>query len=247
MAISISLRAEGIRRIRRWRTWLLVAAAALAVGVGGAIASRSSMFHARGIEVAGADRLSRSEVATTAGLSRSTNALWLSEDEAERRLTADPWIARADVSISLPWTISVEIVERVPVAVATDGVRGVLVAADGTFLGPASGSDRRLPEIQLPAARPDDGPRPSPRGAAEAIAALSPEVRADVVRVTILGDSTIEIRLRGGVVVRYGSATESERKAATLDDVLAWADAEGERLLSISVAAPGLPAVRIAS
>lgn len=246
MAISISRRAD-TPRVWTWRSRTLVAVAALGVVAGGLAVSRSSLLHARGVEVAGADRLSRIDVVSAAGISGATNVLWLAEDEAERRLTADPWIARADVSRSLPWTIRIEVIERVPVAVAADGLHRVLVAADGTALGPATPSDRRLPVIELPATRADDGPRPSAAGAARAVGALSPEVREAITRVTILGDSSIEIRLRDGILVRYGATSELARKAAALDDVLAWADEEGERLLRVSLAAPGMPAVRVAA
>jgi cell division protein FtsQ len=193
----------------------------------------------------GADRLTRADVVSTAAISRATNVLWLQERTAEGRLLADPWVERADVSVSLPWTIRIEVVERAPVAVVSDGVHRVLVAADGTALGPASAADRRLPVIELPAVRADDGPRPSSAGAARALGALSEDVRGAITRVTILGDASIEIRLREGILIRYGTAVDLARKAAALDEVLAWADEEGERLLRISLVAPGAPAVRV--
>jgi cell division protein FtsQ len=224
----------------------VVVAASLTVVAGAFMASRTSLLHARAVEVTGDDRLSRLDVVTTAGISRATNVLWLQEGEAERRLLGDAWIEHADVSIDLPWTIRVEVRERVPVAIADDGLHLVLIAADGTALGPASGADRRLPVIELPAARADDGPRPTAQGAARAVGALSPDVIDAITRVTILGDATIEIRLREGIVVRYGVADDVARKSAALDEVLAWADAEGERLLRVSLAAPGMPAVRVA-
>jgi cell division protein FtsQ len=246
LAISISHPADLPRGWTR-RARALVLAAFVALVAGGFMSSRTSLLHARAVEVTGDDRRSRLEIVTAAGISRATNVLWFGEAEAERRLLADPWIEHANVSVDLPWTIRVEVRERVPVAIANDGVLRVLIAADGTALGPASPTDRRLPVIDLPAARADDGPRPSAAGAARAVGALSSDVRDAIARITILGDATIEIRLRSGIEVRYGEAVDVVRKAAALDEVLAWAEEEGERLLRVSLAAPGMPAVRVAA
>ncbi len=226
--------------------WVLGSVAALFLLVGGVVLSRSSVFRARSIEVTGTSSLSRAEVLQEAGLTRATNVPWLDEAAVEHRLEDLTWVDRATVQTSLPWTIQVEISERVPVAVANDGVRELLVAGDGTILGDASRSDRRLPRIELPVAGTVEGVPPTATGAARILAAMGPERRSEVTRVAVLMGGTLELRLREGLRVRLGDATEPLRKVQALERVLAWAEAEGERLAVVTVTSPWAPAATFA-
>jgi cell division protein FtsQ len=234
---------------------LVVAAAALAVG--GFFLSRSSFAHARGVEVIGADHLSRAEVVALADVSKATNVVWLDEGAIERRLEADPWVADAEIDVALPATIRIRIAERVSVAVVSDGLERTLVAADGTLLGPAS-RVRDLPRIDLPMAASIDGrawpsavtavphgARPSAEGAAAALGAMSPGLRADVVSVKVLSDGSMTLRLAAGLHVRYGGAAAPAAKAQTLERILAWGRATGERIANVNVVSPRTPAVRL--
>ncbi len=257
MAISTTLLAERIRRpvaVRRPGVVGLLAVAAIA---GGFFLSRSSFAHARGIEVSGTDHLSRSEIVGLAAVSKATNVLWLDDGGIERSLETHPWVADAEVGVALPATIRIEIVERIPVAVVSDGLARTLVAADGTPLGTAS-RIRDLPTIHLPMAAGVDGrawpegataiphgARPTPRGAAAALGAMSPELHADVVSVRILLDGTMSMRLGSGVHVRYGEPTAPAAKAQALERILAWGRSTGEALANVNVASPRTPAVRL--
>jgi cell division septal protein FtsQ len=237
--------AEPPSRRRRIAVSLLVAAGAVGLVVGGVFVSRSSMLHARAIDVRGASHRSHEQVVEAAGVSLATNVLWLDEGVVERRLAADPWIAGADVRVALPWTIEIEVRERAPVAVASDGLREVLVAGDGTSLGTPAVPGRGLPRIQLSPPAALGVSVQSPRPAALAIGAMAPRLRAEVATVTVLVDGTLELRLEGGVAVRYGGAVEVRRKAAVLGRILGWARREGETVAAVNVVAPGHPAVRL--
>lgn len=257
MAISTTLLAERIRRpvvASRPGVVGLVAVAAIA---GGFFLSRSSFAHARGIEVSGTDHLSRSEIVGLAAVSKATNVLWLDDGSIERSLETHPWVADAEVHVGLPATIRIEIVERTPVAVVSDGLGRTLVAADGTPLGAATRIPD-LPTIHLPMtggvdgrAWPDGataiayGARPSPRGAAAALGAMDPELRADVVSVRVLVDGTMTMRLGSGVHVRYGDRAAPAAKARALERILAWGRATGEPVANVNVASPRTPAVRL--
>lgn len=245
MAISISLRAEPVRRRAGLRAGVLGIAAVVALGLGGSQLTRSSLFHARAIEVTGAAHLSRGEVVARAAVSKTTNVWWLDELAAERRLEADPWIADARVSTALPATIRIAIVERAPVAVASERLGDLLVAADGTALGPA-GRTRGLPRIEVLGATTVEGARSSRAAAASILGAMTNGLRASVVFVTMGTDGSVELRLRGGIRVGYGSAAEPAAKAEALDRILSWANATGERIERVSLVAPNAPAVTLA-
>jgi cell division protein FtsQ len=246
LAISIPRRAE--RPARRSGSWRYVVVASIVVAaLAGAVAlSRSSLFRVREVVVVGASHLSRPEVIRAARIARDTNVLWLDERVVERRLEQRAWIASADVRTVYPRRVEITVVERVPVAVIVRGDRRELIAADGTALGPAAGAVG-LPRIAVPSVPGLDGVRLDVRGAATALGAMAPGLRAEVGSVRVGVDGALDLRLRNGVLVRYGRAVEAGRKAAALADVLAWARAEGESLQMVSVVSAELPAVRFAS
>lgn len=228
----------------------LAAAVATVVGVvliiGMIALSRTSLAHARRLEVAGASALSRSDVVGLSGLGRRTNVLWFDERAAEDRLRADPWVADADVSISWPFTIEISVIEREPVAVATDGLRTVLVAGDGTALSGAAYPVKQLPTIELAASGTSEGATQGPVGAARALGAMDPELRSRVKRMRVLFDGTLELWLRSGPHVRFGAPTDIGPKARAIAQALAWASSEGERILTLTVVSPGAPAATLA-
>ncbi len=246
LVISIPPRAEPLRRSGGLAFWVLLSMAVVVLGFGAVLLSRSQVLHARGVEVTGASHLSRAEIVAAAGVSRATNVMWLDEGAAERRLETDPWIADADVHVAFPWTIEIAIIERRPVAVADDGGLQMLVAADGTALGPP-GRTRGLPRIMLPPHVTRDGGGQSPRGAALALGSMDPELRAQVASVTVFVGGSMDLRLRGGIAVHYGPPIEPARKAEVLAAILEWARAQGEGMSEVSVVAPDAPAVRLAA
>lgn len=243
MASSISFRAEPHREVDRLAV-VLVVLAAISLGVAGVAVSRSSVFHARSLEVSGTSHLSRAMVVAQAEVSRETNVVWLDEGAVERRLLSHPWIAAAEVGSAFPSTIRIRVVERSPVAIAVDGARRVLVAGDGTMLGPA-GRERALPTIELPPVGGPEGPRPPVTGAARALGAMDPEILALVRRVDVRLDGTLQIRMQDGLRVEFGLASRSGRKAAALADVLRWAKAEGLAIRVVNVVAPEAPAISL--
>lgn len=246
-------RADRMRRPRTGHPRRLVAAAIVAsIAVGGFAVSRSSWFHVRRIEVSGAGHLSRAEVLEIAGISKTSNAVWLDEASAERRLLSHAWVAEADVEVVLPVTVRVAVVERTPIASASDGSREVLLSGDGSSLavggtaGPRPGAPHGLPLIELLAARSVDGTPPNPVAAARALGAMSPELRDDVKNVTVQLDGTLVLTMRAGPIVWFGGPTQIVAKARAIERMLLWAEAEGERILRLSVVAPGAPAAILA-
>ena len=242
MAILILRPVEWIRSLSGRGRAALVTWGLAALVVGGALLSRTSFFDARRIEVSGSNHLRRAEVVEIAGVSEATNALWLDEGAAERRLEAEPWIADAEVSISFPLSIQIAVTERTPVAVL-DGIGG-LVAGDGTSLGTWDWAGR-LPRIDLGSVTAADGVPRSPVGAARAIGAMSPNLRSNVTRVRVMLDGTLDVHLRGGAIVRFGSPDDANRKVKAIRRVMAWARAEGTPIRTLSVVAPDAPAATL--
>ena len=245
MAISISLRAERVRRLRGRRAWIVAAGVLVAVLAAGVGVSRTPLFAARDIQVRGGAHVPRARLVELAGISGSTNVLWLDEAAVERRLESEPWVARTDVVAEFPSTIRISVTERTAVAVASDGVRGTLMAGDGTPLAVAD-RDPDLPVIRFAASGSVDGPAPDPVGAARALGAMSPALRDRVGRVLVQLDGTLEIRIEDGPIVRYGAPSDPEAKARAIWRMLGWARAQGERILRLTVTTPRAPAAILA-
>jgi cell division protein FtsQ len=240
LGISTSRPTEWFRSLGRRRRIALIAVGSVALVIGGVTASRSSAFDVRGIEVSGNDHLHRPQVVRIAGITDATNALWLDEGEAERRLEAEPWIADADVRVTFPLNVEIAVRERTPVALA-EGAVASLMAADGTALG-SGNAPRGLPVIELGGAGPVEGVRLSPVGAARVLGAMTPILRAQVARVRVLLDGTLELRLRDGPTVSFGTPDDARRKAVTIRRMLVWARAQGTPLRTLSVVAALAPA-----
>jgi cell division protein FtsQ len=245
LAISISLHAERVRRLTGRRAWIVAAVVLvvlLAVGVG---VSRTPLFSARDIQVRGGAHVPGVRIVELAGISGSTNVLWLDEATVERRVESEPWVARADVAAEFPSTIRITVTERTAVAVASDGVRGTLLAGDGTSL-PLADQDPDLPVIRFAASGSVEGPAPGPVGAARALGAMSPALRERVGSVLVRLDGTLEIRIEDGPTVRYGAPSDLESKARAIWRMLGWAQAQGERILRLTVTTPRAPAAVLA-
>jgi cell division protein FtsQ len=245
LAISISAPAERTRRLTGRRAWIVAAGVVLGLAAAGIGVSRWPLFAARDIQVRGGPHVTRAQIVEVAAISRGTSVLWLDEAAAERRLEAEPWIARAEVVTEFPSTVRISVTERTTVAVATDGVRGSLMAGDGTSLEVAD-RDPAMPVIRLAASGSVDGPVPGPVGAARALGAMSPAIRDRVGRVVVQLDGTLEIRIEDGPVVRYGAPSDLEAKARAISRMLAWAEAQGERILRLTVTTPRAPAAILA-
>lgn len=91
----------------------------------------SPRFSIRTVDVHGAVRRTKDDVARTAGIDLGQNLFATNLDVARARLLADPWIERATLRRKLPGTLDLEIVEREAAAVVAVGGELVLVTRDG--------------------------------------------------------------------------------------------------------------------
>jgi hypothetical protein len=74
---------------------------------------------------------------------------------------------------------------------------------------------------------------------------MAPTLRAQVARVRVLLDGSLELRLRGGPTVRFGTPEDAQRKAVTIQRMLAWAGSEGTPLRTLSVVSALAPAATL--
>lgn len=237
------LRVDEARR-RSLRPWAIAGGAVIFVAIAGAGLTSTPLFHAKSIGVEGERHLSERQVVRIAGIDHDTNVFRLDEKAVRRRLERDPWIANAIVSTHLPSTVSITVLERVPVAVALTEDGRQLIAGDGTPLGVAAAGSA-LPEVRLVGEPGQPGPAFDAIAAGAGIAAgMPPAIRLQVELVVIGSDGTITLHLTDGVTVTYGGPDEFEAKAEAIAAILAYAEEQGRALMSIDVTAPAAPTAR---
>ncbi|HEY6568401.1 MAG TPA: FtsQ-type POTRA domain-containing protein [Actinomycetota bacterium] len=228
---------------RSLRRWAIAAGIVLAIAVLAVSLTATPLFHAKTIEVEGAHRLSDRQVRKAAGVDANTNVFSLDEGTVERRLERDPWIADAVVVTSLPSTVRISVSERIPVGLTRTQDGAMLVAGDGSILGPSSGGT--LPEIRMPtpAIGQPVAPVPTPllTTAASAAAEFGPALRPQIAAIIAQPDGTLTLELGDGVTVAFGGPNDLEAKAEALRAIVDYADAEGEDLISIDVRSPAAP------
>jgi hypothetical protein len=79
-------------------------------------------------------------------------------------------------------------------------------------------------------------------GAARVLGAMTPALRVQVARVRVLLDGTLELRLRDGPTISFGTPDDAPRKAVTIRRMLVWARTQGTPLQTLSVVAALAPA-----
>lgn len=222
-------------------SWFLAATFVALVGAAGWWVTHSAIFQARTITVSGNHRLTDGQITGLGGVGKRTNVLWFSPGAVEDRLESSPWIGTAQVSRTLPSTVTITVTELSALAMLDTGAGRYLLAADGTVLGPATGR-ATLPVIHLAGARvrvaePVGGAGESIR----ALAALPRDVRSRVDRVDTEPDGNLALVLAGGIRVVYGDGSEAAAKGEALAAILEWAGRTGVSLASVDVRVPATP------
>jgi cell division protein FtsQ len=227
----------------RWTVSVLIGLAIILAA--GWWVTTTPLFDLRTLTVSGNRHLTDSEVARLAGLSRSTNVMWLRTDALAERIERDPWVLRATVSRTLPGTVAVSIQERSAIAILESGRSLLLVSGDGMILGRArSGISARLPAIVLSGVSAATGTRiPNPPAGLIVARTLPSGIRWKVERIIQVGPDSLTAILRNGARVLYGDASEADAKGRALSSLLTWARDRGVRADYIDLRSPATPAL----
>ncbi|MEA2557633.1 MAG: cell division protein FtsQ [Actinomycetota bacterium] len=217
--------------------WVVAILAMVAVVGGGVAITHTALFSAKTITVRGASHLSQADVLRVAGVQRGTNVFYLDTEAARRRLVANSWVASATVIRSLPSTVEITVEEVRPIAVTASAETPMLLAQDGTVLGPAPAATR-LPVIGTAG-------ESSARDGAGVLGAMAKPFLAHIAAVDVAADGSITLTLRDGVTVTYGDSADVVRKARALRAVLAWARSQPIGVVSIDVSSPAVPTARL--
>lgn len=187
----------------------------------------SSWFAVHHVTVSGEQSMSASEIEAAAKVQFDTPLIDANLDQIRQRVQAVPGVESASVSRSWPQTISITIVERVPVAVvsALGGFRNI--DATGVMFGRMGRRPAGLPLIQLSGSVDNS----ALRGVAQVAASLPSSILRQVTSISVRTMDDIRLNLTGGRRVRWGNAGDSDTKAQVATDLLRL----GKRIIDVSV------------
>ncbi len=229
-------------RRRRLRRTVAIVGVLLLLGVVAAV-ERSSLVGLEEIRVTGVERLDPEDVLVAADLELGTSTLRLGLRAAEARVEELPLVRHAHARRLDPLTVQFEIVERVPVLVATGDGEERAVDRDGVLL--FDGGVPTLPRISLHGPPPAVGEEVSADPAlANAFAGwhgLSGVLRSELVHLLAEGPEALTLELGDGTSVRIGRAERMDEKVRAIGAVRG--DLAGTPVRAIDVRAPSAPVV----
>jgi len=213
--------AERTRARRRlaWRKVLLLAAAVtvLAGTAWAVLVSPLLALEVADVTVTGVGEgttVAHEDVMAVVARREGTPLARLETGELVADLTQITTVRSAQVTRAWPNGLRVDVVPRVPVAVAPgdDGV--VLLDVEGVVVGTAAEPPEELPNVTVPLA--DERAGQTLAAVLSVLAELPADLRAEVATAGAAYPAAITLELADGATVRWGGPEESDLKAAVL-------------------------------
>lgn len=235
------------RRPRRRARLALFVLGAFSLAGGAWLLAQSSLLDLEKIEVRGVRHTRPAEVTEAAAVSTGDPLLLVNRGAVADRVERLPWVGDADVGFSLPGTLVVTVDERAAVAWVRDGADGAgmsaaLLDAEGRVLDRRDAAPERLAELRVEAKVPGPGRYvEGVEGPLRIASGVPPALRARVQAVVPASGGWV-LSVEGVEIVRFGPATDVERKWAALEAVL---ERLGDRpVYLVDVRVPSVPAVK---
>jgi cell division protein FtsQ len=225
------------RHAGRWRVVRRVVAALLVVALvaGSAwVVFFSSYVTAEGVQVTGTRSLGDSRIERAAEVPTGTPLARLDLDAIRNRVESLAAVRRVEVSRSWPHTVRIAVTERTPIAVIDQGNGLKALDSEGVLFGSYRTRPRGLPLVKTD----PDTPNEALVEAGRVVDSLPPRIASRVATVAVASVDEIELRLRSGRTVVWGSAEDSEHKAEVLAVLLKRPSQQ------IDVTVPGRPTTK---
>lgn len=221
------------RRTRLVLVLSLLAATAL-LGTAAWVLLGTTLFGVRVVEVSGTDRVAPATVRAAAAIDPGTPLARLDTAAVAERLGRLPAVRTVQVTRTWPRTVTIQVSERRPAAVQSRGPAYLLIDRAGVAFDTVPRRPRGLPLVSAPV----DAGRPALRAAITVLDQLPPKVRQQVLAVRATSVEDVEVRLRRGRTVLWGSTERAERKATVLTALV------GRKARVYDVSAPDAPTTR---
>lgn len=224
-------------RLRRLAHIGLALLAAAAVGVAGWVVGWSDALAVDEVRVTGVGEPLSTTVLDAAEVPVGTPLIRLDTAGIAARVAEVSEVADVEVSRSWPSAVTVQVTPRTPVATVPDDDQWWRVDASGVLFGASAERPGQLPVLQAG----DSADDAAARAAGVAVIADLPAEVADLVEeVRAHSGADVRLILADDIVVRWGTADDTARKAEVL---LAMMAAQEETAQVFDVSAPEAPAV----
>ena len=198
------------RRLRAALPWAVGAGVVLVVGLLVWMVYGTSLLGVREVRVEGTDVLTPLQVQQAAAVPDRAPLARVDLGAVRDRVQALAPVDRAVVSRGWPVTLVIKVIERAPVAAVPVDRRFQLIDRDGVAYRVVERRPAGLPLARLATPGPGDV---NTRAALTVLAALTPDLRAQLVAITVEAPARIRLALRGGRTVIWGDDTSSGTKA----------------------------------
>ena len=205
------------RRLRAALPWAVGAGVALIAGLLVWMVYGTSVLGVREVRVVGADLLSEDQIRAAAEVPMNRPLARVNLDEVGARIRGLPAVDRVTVRRNWPSALLVEVVERVPVAAVPSAGRFTLIDDEGMPYREVEQTPSGLPLARVANPGPADE---NTRSALVVLAALSDELREQLVAVSVASTVQIRLELREGRTVIWGDDTDSANKSKVVTALL---------------------------
>lgn len=232
---------ENEKRRRRGRWWLVVAIIAALI-VGAWFITRTPLLDIDRIKVEGAVITTVDDIVAASGVRTGEPLLEVDASRSAAQIRELPYIATAKVARSWDGLVTIEVTERLPVALAVgeDGVP-MVVDATGRVLAPHVPEDGISMVLTGVQAGPVGSTVEGATGALELASLLSPGMRARIASIATAPDGSLTLTLVPQGTVVIGPPSDLTAKVEALRTVMAQVDQRD--LSSINVVNPTTPVV----
>ncbi|MDN4615619.1 FtsQ-type POTRA domain-containing protein [Leifsonia sp. F6_8S_P_1B] len=212
------------RSRRRRLAWLAAAGVVALLVLGVAGVAVSPLLALRHIEITGASRLDAADIRAKLGDQLGTPLPMLDQAAISSDLAAFPLIRSYSLESHPPDTLVVRIEERQPVGVIQKGSVFTLVDAAKVPISSSQTRPEGYPLVTAAGGSAETDADSAFAAAAGVLSALPPTVLAQVDTISAKTKDDVSFTLRGsGATVVWGSAEDSDLKAADLTALLAGA------------------------
>lgn len=221
-------------RRQRLRRLTIVVAALLTAVILGWLVWFSPLLAVTSVRVVGADPAQAVAVTSAAAIPIGEPMARIDAGGAQAAVLSLPWVASAEIRRGWPHEVVIAVTPKVVVAMTPDKLA---VASDGaTFPLPSSA----VPSSTVPSSTVPSLPTLTAQGeartaAAQVLGALPDDLRIRVRAASAGTPDSVDLTLRSGATVHWGSADQAVEKIQVLRALLA------HRAQVYDVTAPGLP------
>jgi cell division protein FtsQ len=203
----------------------------------------SSLVAIDNVDVVGVTAGDRSQIiGQLTDASESMTTLHVDRAKLESIAAQFPTVASINIDPNFPHGMRIEVTERPPTMIVAAGGRQVPVAADGTLLtGVEVSEDDHLPVLEVEKAPAGATLQGTELDEALVAGAAPPELRPLISKLEFTKEFGVQITLRGGIPVRFGTGAAAGEKWSAVAAVLA--DPKLTTLSYVDVRVPERPAV----